>query len=317
MKQHGMSLIELMVAMVIGLLIVFVIMGLFITSNKNYIQDNSYSRMQESGRFAIKFISTDLRMSGFWGEITDTSAIKASTTSAPPAFVCGVSTDAVDPIRVLRAETAANVNTTYGCISATDFKAGTDVLVIKRTQGIKKLSTTAVSDGLIYLRITGSSNAGDLIVAPGTGAGGTDNDWLYLPHIYYVKDKVVNGKTIPTLFRKVLNDSTKTSNATVPDEEIAEGVENFQVQFGIDAGNDGDIDYYTAAPTPAELGSLTTVRINILVRAVDVDPNSAYSNTKTYNLGEGTVGPFNDRFQRRVYTSTTPVRNIFNINLSS
>lgn len=311
MKQNGMSLIELMVAMVIGLLIIFVVMGLFISSNRNYIQDSSYSRMQENGRFAMNFISADLRMAGFMGRITDNAGI--SNTSLGTTSVCGIDHTPLTPIAATNNPADGSAaNSAHDCISVTGFKAGTDILVVKRTQGASVTAAADHTDGKLYLRITGNANSGQLIQSNGSATPAGMADWLYQPHIYYIRDKTVNGKTIPTLFRKRLDNAT-----TMADEEIAEGVENIQIQFGIDSGNDGDIDYYTASPTPAEMNTLITVRINILVRAVDVDPNSSYSNTKIYNLGEGAVGPFNDRFQRRVYTSTIPVRNIFNINLSS
>lgn len=307
-NQRGMSLIELMVAMVIGLLIVFVIMGLFITSNRNYIQDNSYSRMQENGRFAMKFISADLRMAGFMGRVTDNSGI--SNTGLAATSACGVVHDPNNPVALVNNATGTSANTAHSCIAATGFKDGSDVLIVKSTQGA---SVTAAGDhinGRVYLRITGTANAGQLVQSDGSASPAGMADWLYQPHIYYIRNKTVNGQVIPTLFRKRLDNAT-----TMNDEEIAEGVENLQVQFGIDTGNDGDIDYYTTAPTAAELKTLISVRINILVRATSVDPNSTYTNTKTYNLGDGTIGPFNDKFQRRVYTSTIPVRNIFNINL--
>lgn len=307
-RQTGLSLIELMVAVAIGMLVVLVILGLFITSNKNYIQDNTYTRMLESGRSAMKYLTRDIRMAGFWGRVLDTAAV-TNTTGTPS--ICGVSIDAVNPVQIVNNATATTANTEFDCIATSDFRAGTDVLMIKRTQGVSTLATSATNNGNIYLRITGTSNAGDLIIATGAGTNADDNDWLFLPHIYYIKNKTVNGKTIPTLFRKSLADTD-----AIADDEIAEGIEDIQIQFGIDSDNDGDIDFYTPAPTTAQLAQTILVRVNILVRALTEDPNTTYANTKTYNLGEGAIGPFNDRFQRRVYTSTVPVRNVFSLNLS-
>lgn len=307
--QHsGLSLVELMVAITIGMLVVLVTLGLFITSNRNYIQDNTYTRMQESGRSAMKYITLDIRMAGFWGRVLDTAAV-TNTTGIPS--ICGVIIDAVNPIQIDNNATGTSANTKFSCISAADFKTGTDVLMIKRTQGVSTLATAATNNGNIYLRITDNSNAGNLIIATGAGTNAADNDWLFLPHIFYIKNKTVAGKTIPTLFRKSLTDTD-----AITDDEIAEGVEDLQIQFGIDTDNDGDIDFYTPTPTTAQLVQAVLVRVNILVRAQIEDPNTTYTNTKTYNLGEGTVGPFNDRFQRRVYTSTVPVRNIFSLNIS-
>jgi type IV pilus assembly protein PilW len=61
-RQHGLTLIELMVAMVLGLLVAAGIVTVFAsTSSSNKAQDQ-LARLQEEGRFAITKLSTDLRM---------------------------------------------------------------------------------------------------------------------------------------------------------------------------------------------------------------------------------------------------------------
>jgi len=78
--QCGYTLIELMVAMSLGLFIIGGGIGIFIaTQQSNRMQEN-LSRLQETARFAMDFIERDMRMTGFWG-------CKAATT--PDADVAG------------------------------------------------------------------------------------------------------------------------------------------------------------------------------------------------------------------------------------
>lgn len=66
-KQLGISLIELMIAMVLGLLIMGGVIELFINSKQVYRVQENQSRIQENARFAMNFISKDVRMAGFFG----------------------------------------------------------------------------------------------------------------------------------------------------------------------------------------------------------------------------------------------------------
>ncbi|MFY0666273.1 MAG: PilW family protein [Natronospirillum sp.] len=73
-RQRGLSLIEVMVAMGIGLLLIAGVTQLFIGSNQNFIVKESVSRMQEDVRFAMDQFQRDMRMAGFQGcarDVTD------------------------------------------------------------------------------------------------------------------------------------------------------------------------------------------------------------------------------------------------------
>ena len=48
---------------------------------------------------------------------------------------------------------------------------------------------------------------------------------------------------------------------------------------------------------------------NVLTAARSLEQITGYRNDKTYNLGSTVVGPFNDAYYRRVYSTTVPLRN--------
>lgn len=66
-KQQGISLIELMISMVIGLILLAGVIGIFLSSQQAYRAQEASSRVQESGRFALDIIAHDARLAGYTG----------------------------------------------------------------------------------------------------------------------------------------------------------------------------------------------------------------------------------------------------------
>ena len=115
-KQAGFSLVEIMIALLIGLFLMGGILQMFSASQQTYRMQSNLARLQENGRFALDFLAHDLRMAGYWGCLsgtntdvtgednntgvilvdngTDSIAIKAAFT-VPPILSCGtpVTTD--------------------------------------------------------------------------------------------------------------------------------------------------------------------------------------------------------------------------------
>lgn len=66
-SQKGLSLIELMVAMLIGLILIAGIGNIFIDSKRTYSFQQGLARIQENGRMALEFLGRDIRMAGYTG----------------------------------------------------------------------------------------------------------------------------------------------------------------------------------------------------------------------------------------------------------
>ncbi len=66
-RVHGVSLVELLVALALGLFLVGVMGMIFLGSKSTFQAQNHVARLQESARFAIDTVAADLRMSGFRG----------------------------------------------------------------------------------------------------------------------------------------------------------------------------------------------------------------------------------------------------------
>lgn len=64
-KQRGFSIVELMVALLLGLFLVSGVTAMYISSKQSYRMTDNISRLQESLRFSLDFMSSDIRMAGY------------------------------------------------------------------------------------------------------------------------------------------------------------------------------------------------------------------------------------------------------------
>lgn len=318
LQQRGLSIVELMVALVLGLLITSGITAFYLQSKRNFTQDELISRMQENARMAMDVLARDLEMTGFWGTmLNDVSILQDASLGTDPTWTittdCGPAGWAYDPtppIRYLAGANATKVNTDFPCIGASDLfnSTSTNILAIKHVSGAP---TATVASGGVYLRTNGV--VGTLYKEPATGTltSGTGwNDWQYQVSVYYI-GKDASRSDLPVLYRAYLNTSGATPTMATEAGGIAEGIENFRVLFGVDTDNDGVANQYLASPDATQQESLVSARIYLLVRSSNPDPG--YTNTKSYNLGDSTVSAFDDHYYRRVYTTTVVIRNTANM----
>ena len=64
-KQRGLSMVELLVALVLSTILLGGIIQLFIGSKQTYRFHDALSRLQENGRFALDIMSNDIRMADY------------------------------------------------------------------------------------------------------------------------------------------------------------------------------------------------------------------------------------------------------------
>ena len=100
-SQQGITLIELMIALVIGLLATGAMLKVYVDSSQLYRFNESLARIQENGRFGLEFIRRDARMAGFWGcnSAVDPFNQLTSVTTLPDFLLNGwvTGTDYDDP----------------------------------------------------------------------------------------------------------------------------------------------------------------------------------------------------------------------------
>ncbi|MBC9252241.1 hypothetical protein A9179_18380 [Pseudomonas alcaligenes] len=82
-KQQGFGLIEVMVAMVLGLLVVLGITQIFVSSKQTYVAQDASARLQEDARYVLTRMTQELRMAGMFGCLSLSSG---SVSNVPTAF---------------------------------------------------------------------------------------------------------------------------------------------------------------------------------------------------------------------------------------
>ena len=82
--QHGLTLLELLVAITLGLAVVTGTIQIYLGTSQTYRVQEAQSRIQENGRFALERLNREIRMAGLGGPSTSTplQAITKGTADA-------------------------------------------------------------------------------------------------------------------------------------------------------------------------------------------------------------------------------------------
>lgn len=342
-KNHGFSLVELMIALTIGLIILSAVSMLFVSSKKTYTNQDRLARLQENARFAMQFIIKDLRVAGYYGCVDE---INSDTINNTLNNSTNFAYNAQIPIEGLNNATG----TWYPSASATlptGIIAGTDAITIRmadtsspiylnqempNTSAVLKVnSISGLSTGDIIMvsdctsadimQITQLNTTDPHIVHnSGSGTPGNSTQQLskayspsgngtrvmkFLTRQYFIKNGA-NGT--PALFRQ---DNTGTP------VELVDGIESIQVQYGKDTDSDRLPNLYLKAgaaglQSTTDWSSVVSVRIGILARTVNDKDTDI--DTNTYDIdGDGAIDftpASNDRNKRRIFQAVVQLRNL-------
>jgi type IV pilus assembly protein PilW len=297
-RERGFSLVELMVAVTIGLMIVAAMLANLQVSSASNRTNARVAEFQTNGRFAIDFLRRELQHSGYagvsWVNLTDLGA--TGTTD----YGCGVGFAA----KITEPISGSNDTNPYSgsCIPAANYARG-DILVLRRA-GLDLIpSTTALSANTLYFR--SEYVRGSVFVGPTRPASLQTpvEDHLLETDVYYISpwtNSATESPQVPALYRMTLGTGPAMSA-----QLIASGIENMQIQYGVTTP--GGTRYYDASTVPAtEWGSVTAVRVWLLARSTTAEPD--LSNTSTYAIGDQSI-TVNDNFQRQVFPLVVQLRN--------
>lgn len=280
----GLTLVELMVAMTVGLILMAGVIQIFSSNKQTYRVQEATSRLQENGRFAAGMLMHDIRMAGFWGCSRTLSSLVNNVNT-------GGGYNSVD--------------LTQGGISGTDGAAGApDTLVLQGAFGsgiwVKSHSQPAASldipagNGLKVGQIvlisdctngdiaqisnpSDPSTAGNIVVNTGTGSPGNATKVAHkydtgsqIYSVHKLTYHIANGASgQPSLF---LNDDGI-------DQEMVDGVENMQVLYGEDTNADGTANRYVSAGTAGlDMENVVSVRVVLTLRTLEDNVSLATAN---------------------------------------
>ncbi len=335
-KPAGFSLIELLVATAIGALVTLLVATVFANSSRTNEVSQATNEIQAQAAVALEMLQRDLRVAGYSGcnsnRMRDGELDLVNTIETPPAsgylntfevYIqgyegTGAAFDPAEPAEVTGATpapldeadavtvripavaepvalsgTMANASAVIPVFSTTGFAVGTRAIVSDCAQSAAFV-VTGTAGGLQHA--AGALNASDNLER----AFGIDASVVPMQTItYYVgRSSIAPLGTEQSLWRRV--------DTTLASEEVAEGVEDFQLLYGIDTNDDRSADTFDTADTIADWNQVIAVRASLLMRSKS--PNAA-RNPQPFDFnGQVDVVPADQRL-RRSFNVTVLLRN--------
>ena len=333
--MSGVSLVELMIAVTLGLLILAALASIFASSSAARNEMERTSRQIENGRFAMELLSDDLRLAGFYGELNTAPlmtpvlpALPDICSNAPAIWASAI------PVHLQGWDNGVGVP---ACLPINNHKPNTDVIAVRRvaTCEVGAVGCDPMEVTRPYIQV---SRCATETVTPATSfvldrAPGAFPLRLrncatvaglrrYLVRVYFISQDNGQGQPIPTLKRLDFDGNRFTETSLV------EGIEELNIEFGIDwapdGAPDGAVEAYTANPALFNAAGCTTcsvvgnwmhvmtARIHLLARNVEASPD--YVDTKSYSLGRDAAGVAyvvtpGGNFRRHAYNSLVRIAN--------
>ena len=310
--QSGITLVELMVALAIGSFLMIGAVQIYNQSRQSFMVNESIARVQETAQFAMDTIETDIRMASNWGRNSRGSSVEgrsvvgdsnpSNLTTLP--IECGDdwANDLGTPLD------GSNAGYDLPCAAKGGAVANSDVITVRRA------SVNPVAPDAGRLQIQSTRIQGEIFedgVIPGTFLPADSATHNLLVSSYYVSptSELIGG--VPTLRRKRLG-----AGPAIIDEEVAPGVENIQLQLGIDVNQDDTVDIYVnpgdAIYDPSAAGYIPgsrvlTARVWMIVRSINIEVG--IQDNRDYEPGDVDLGVQNDSFRRLQISKTILLRN--------
>ncbi len=317
-RQKGLSLVEIMIAMLLGLFLTGGILQIFASSRLTYRVHEATSRMQETGRMALEVLSREIRGADFWGCNSDIDDVTNNLDGAGSGFidfgaggVVGTEGGSGPDSLVLRGavDMDLGVDPPYGPQSSANIKVVED-------SGLAQGDIVVVSDcekGDIFQITNANPESGVLVhntgsaVSPGnsnvTNPGCPGSNAHCLSKVYGSDAKILVPQEVtydigtgsegePALFRN--------------GEEYLDGVEDLQLLYGEDITDSGIASYYVPADQVIDMENVVSIRLAVVTRSYQNNLTGGVNQNYAV-LGENRTAP--DFRLRQVYTTTVNIRN--------
>ena len=331
--QLGMSLVEMMVALVISLFLLAGIVQVYLANRTSYTFAESISRIQENGRFALDTMTQDLRMAGFFGcaifDPADTSSLVNNLNPAGAGYdpaihdfitqglLGGTENDGLNgsdsiTLRGAKPDQATihppyNVSTSANVhVTTNDSIQPGDIVMVSNCRGgdIFQVTNKTASTGPTQQAVvhnTGGGTPGNFNPDGCTGANahclsqtyGSDASMFELQAVTYSIAVGASGE--PALWR--------SENGT--NVELIEGIEQMQVLYGVDTNGDNFANQYVVSTAVANMLTVMSVRLMLLIRS---DSDGVTEDAQVYNYNGANTTAADQRL-RQVFSTTIALRN--------
>ncbi|MBP6682491.1 MAG: PilW family protein [Halioglobus sp.] len=308
---RGLSLVELLVALAIGVVLCFGAMNLLLHSKLSYLEAEELARLQESGRHALRYISYELAMAGHLAALLPGTRVPP-VESGSPCFDHLMQTqravEHLNDVNPAGEPGAGGTGLPADCLLAGRHIPGTDVLLTRRSASAPAAVGAVPGGGVnaddLYL-LAAPDYASYQLQRGGAGLQARGELWEYLPQVLFLRNYSRSvGDGVPALCRKRPG---RSANGMAPAECLVEGVENLQLEFGIDEDGDHRPDRYEPAPDAAQLQAAVAARIYLLLRSIH--PLPGHRDERSYFLGNRRVTAAEDGHYRRLMQTTVLLRN--------
>ena len=316
MRQNGITLIELMVALAIGSFLMIGAVQIYTQSRQAFVVNESIARVQETAQFAMDTIEADLRMASNWGRNSRGLSVEGRALIGDPN-PSGVPLPATDCVANWTLDLAlpidgSNNAYTLACAATNGSQANSDVITIRRAS----VNAVPLEAGRLQIqttRIQGQIFADGAIPAGYTPVNSATHNLIVTSYYVSPSSTLING--VPTLRRHRLIGGG-AGGPRIVDEEVAPGVENLQLQLGVDVDQDNTVDRYVNPGDPIynpnAVGYIPgarviTARVWLIVRSVGIEAGIRDSND--YKPGDVGLGVQNDSFRRMQVSKTILLRN--------
>jgi type IV pilus assembly protein PilW len=328
-RQAGLTMVELMVALAIGSFLIIGAVQIYTQSRQAFIVNESIARVQETAQFAMDTIEADLRMASNWGRNSRGLAVEGRSLVGdlnPAGLTVPVGADDVScgdgwAFDLARPIDGTDNDYDLPCAAEGGSDPLSDLVTIRRVSvqpvapgpaGRLQIQSTRIQGQLFD---DGSVPAAFLPITnhPVTGAPSSATHNLMVSS-YYVSPTSDLIPGVPTLRRKTL--TIRNGAPFIEDQEVAPGVENIQLQLGVDVDEDNTVDRYVHPGDPiydpahanyVPGARVLTARVWLVVRGVTTE--FGLQDARNYSPSNANLGQMSDSFRRLQVSKTILLRN--------
>lgn len=274
-RQLGLTMVEVMVAVAVGLLLTAGAIQIFVSSKQAYRTTDAMSRVQENGRYALHFLAQDIRSASFWGCAQDIEVNNVVTGGGfdfdgEPIEGTEGASGAPDTITLRKASQndGISVNKQMPNTAAN--------LFLTETDGIQEGDIMIVTDceSADIFMVTGNNvNNANVQHNSGNTHNGVSNTTQQFSKSYGV-GAMAFGASERTYSIGSDNGNPvlqRTINGGAP-QVLVDHVENLQITYGVDTDNDETVNTYVPADivdASLDWADVLAVRISVTVRSVE------------------------------------------------
>lgn len=319
LPARGFTLIEMLIAITIGLGILAGLVGVLASNAGNSRSNDRTSELMTNGRYALNSMKQELREAGFRGYTWAEPLAAAALGNIGNECLEAVGQTAGSFLGNIRQGVwgANNSNPfSVSCIPSANYVANSDVMVVRRLAATPT-PTASLEANSLYFHTTYDRGQMFRGVTPPVFTGAAPlASFAFQTFVYYIRPWTVSAAEspqVPALVRLALVPGG-AGNPTLTSELVASGIERMQVQYGR-LTTTPDTRYLNSLPgasfsTDPTLATdweeVNAVRIWLLARNTSTEPG--YRNTTTYAMGDQSFTP-NDGFRRQLFTTVVQLRN--------